>query len=367
MPDDAPLDGPARLDAALPALLAVVEQTPVGVVLLDDDGSVAFANRHALVLLGEAAVGARLGALVSGPLVEALTALVACGATFAGAEGQLVEGGQSVHVAASGTIVRDGDGAALVVTLVDTTAQKEAEATLDHARRVAERAAATRMAFLRLMSHELRTPLGAIRGFAELLADEVAALDGAPPEAAEFAGTIRDAAERALRLVASLLDLSRLETDGLDLSAVPVDLSAVARAVAARHAGRMAPGVGLRVETVGEAVVVGDPARIESVVDALVDNAVAFTTAGEIAVAVEAGAQSARLTVGDTGVGMTADFAERLFEPFAQEDTRVARGHEGAGLSLAVAHRLVAQMGGALTVETAPGAGTTFTVELPGA
>lgn len=246
--------------------------------------------------------------------------------------------------------------------LQDVTAQKEAEATLDQARRVAERAAATRMAFLRLMSHELRTPLGAIRGFADVLADEVAALAGAPPEAIEFAGTIREAADRALHLVSNLLDLSRLETGALDLAAVPVDLATVARAVATRYAGALAPGVALQVDLPDEAVVRADPGRTESVVDALVANAAAFTPTGSVTLRITRDASAVCLEVQDTGTGMAPDFAERLFEPFAQEDTRVARGHEGTGLSLAIAYRLVRQMGGTLCVQTALGAGTTFTV-----
>ncbi len=362
------LDADLAAPDAVPALLAIVEQAPMGMLLLDGDGSVAFANRHALRLLGDATPGALLAARVAGPLAHALDALRTGGTPFTGVEGRLVaEAGAGPWLAASGTVVRDGDGAAAVVTLADVTAQKAAEATLDHARRVAERAAATRMAFLRLMSHELRTPLGAIRGFAELLAEEVAALPDAPPEAAEFADTIREAADRALHLVSSLLDLSRLETGALDLAAMPVCLAAVARAVAARHAGRVVPGVRLTVDAPDEALAVGDPVRVESLADALVANAAAFTPAGEIHLTVDRVADGVRLTVRDTGVGMAADFAEGLFEPFAQEDTRVARGHEGAGLSLAIAHRLAAQMGGSLTVATAPGEGSAFTVTLPAA
>lgn len=273
--------------------------------------------------------------------------------------------GETVWIAERATPGLDAAGRPTASGVVqDVTAQKEAEATLDAARRVAERAASTRMAFLRLMSHELRTPLGAVRGFAELLAEEVAALDGAPPEAGEFAATIRDAADRALTLVSSLLDLAQLETGAIELSAQPVDLAGVARAVAARHAP--AASVPVTVCAPPEAVVTGDPARLEAVVDALVENAVAFTSEGAVALTVEADGESVRLAVRDTGVGMATDYVERLFEPFAQEDTRVARGHEGTGLSLAIAHRLVAAMGGTLAAESAPGVGSTFVLTLTG-
>ena len=251
--------------------------------------------------------------------------------------------------------------------LSDVTERKDAEATLVRARRVAERAAQTRMAFLRTMSHELRTPLGAIRGFAEILAEEVEALDGAPPEVPEFARTIAEATDRALRLVSSLLDLSRLETGGLELSRQPVDLDAVASGVAARHASQAAAkGLALHAERATcECVVMGDPSRLEQVVDGLLSNAVKFTERGEVRVSVAASGGEARLTVADTGVGIGEAFVDGLFEPFAQEDHRVNRKFEGSGLGLAIASGLVRAMGGRIEVETAQGAGSTFTVALP--
>ena len=251
--------------------------------------------------------------------------------------------------------------------LSDVTERKEAEATLHRARAVAERAAQTRMSFLRTMSHELRTPLGAIRGFAELLCEEVDALDDAPPETAEFATTIAEAADRALRLVSNLLDLSRLETGALDLARRPVDLDALAAGVVDRYRADLAArGVAMEVERAAEpALVLGDSARLEQVVDGLVSNAVKFTETGEIRVRIEPTADAVLLVVSDTGVGIGADFMDGLFEPFAQEDHRVNRDYEGSGLGLAIAHRLVGVMEGTIRVESAPGEGSTFTVSLP--
>lgn len=253
--------------------------------------------------------------------------------------------------------------------LSDVTAQKEAEAQIERARRAAERAAQTRMAFLRTMSHELRTPLGAIRGFAELLGEEVTALDGAPPEIAEFAGTIRDASDRALRLVGDLLDLSRLETGALDLQDVPLDLRAVVEAACSRYrSGLECQGVGLRVEAPAEpAVVLGDPARVDQIVDQLLSNAAKFTPSGAVAVRLAASEGRVRLEVEDTGVGIAADVLESMFEPFVQEDARVNRAFEGTGLGLAIASRLADRMGGRLEARSVKGEGSTFTLTLPAA
>ena len=251
--------------------------------------------------------------------------------------------------------------------LADVTAQKEAEAQLDRARRVAERAARTRMAFLRMMSHELRTPLGAIRGFAQILHEEVGEMDSAPAEVAEFSETICDAAARALRLVDDLLDLSRLETGALDLRSAPVDLGPLVRTHSARHAGSLeARGVALHVQAPADAVLaLGDPARVEQVVDQLLSNASKFTPEGSVTVRLGVEDGTVRLEVEDTGVGISEDVLESVFAPFVQEDVRVNRDFEGTGLGLSVAFRLAEQMGGRLDATSARGEGSTFVLTLP--
>ena len=248
--------------------------------------------------------------------------------------------------------------------LADVTDQKLAEATLDRARRTAERAADARMAFLRLMSHELRTPLGAIRGFAELLADEVAAMPDAPPVVAEFTQTIGEASARALRLVSDLLDLARLETGALDVARAPVDLAPLVRAAASRVASDLAArGIALDVHADVPAVALGDAARTEQIVAQLLANAAAFTEAGRVTVRVAVEAETVTVSVADTGSGMDDVFP--LFEPFAQEDVRVNRDREGSGLGLAIARRRAEAMGGRLVAESEKGVGSTFRLTLP--
>ncbi len=279
-----------------------------------------------------------------------------------------LDGGEVVWLSERATPSVDAAGRLVAGGLLtDVTARKRAEAQLDRARRIAERAAQTRMAFLRMMSHELRTPLGAIRGFSDLLVEEVRDLPGAPPEVAEFAGTIRDATGRALRLVTDLLDLSRLETGALDLARQPVDLAALARAAAERYGPDLAArDVALDVATPADPVLVeADPARLDQVVDQLLSNAARFTPAGRVEVRVWTARGRARLSVADTGVGITDDVLEAVFEPFVQEDVRVNREYGGTGLGLAIASRLTRQMGGALAARSAKGEGSTFTLTLP--
>lgn len=279
-----------------------------------------------------------------------------------------LDGGDVVWVCERATPNSDAAGRLTAGGLLsDVTVQKEAEIQLDRARRVAERAASTRMAFLRMMSHELRTPLGAIRGFAQILHEEVETLEGVPPEVAEFAETICDASARALRLVNDLLDLSRLETGALDLRSAPIDLVALVRATAARYAPDLeARGVAFRIEAPADpTVALGDPARIEQIVDQLLSNATKFTTEGAVSVCLGTEAGAVRLEVADTGVGVSEDVLESVFEPFVQEDIRVNRAFEGTGLGLAIAHRLAAQMGGRLDAQSVRGEGSTFVLTLP--
>ena len=264
----------------------------------------------------------------------------------------------SPSVDAAGRLVSGG-------LLSDITAEKHAEARLEEARAIAERTAAARMGFLRMMSHELRTPIGAVRGFAELLAEEVEAISGTPDVVDEFVETIRESSDRALTLVTDLLELSRLETGGADLRADPVDLGAALAAVLPRARLGLAPGVTLAVEAPRPVVARGDGARVENALTRLLDNATRFTPEGHITVALSQADGRARVAIRDTGIGIGPDFLPTAFEPFTQEDSRINRDYEGSGLGLAIARRLAEHMGGTVTAESVPGEGSVFTLELP--
>lgn len=242
--------------------------------------------------------------------------------------------------------------------LADITERKEAENQLRRARFVAEQAAQARMAFLRTMSHELRTPLGVIRGFAELLDEEVKE-KGGPTR--EFTATIREAASNALCLVSDLLDLSRLETGALDLRCEPVDVGEVVGRVVASHRGGSAVPVEVE-RPAGKTLILADSARLEQLLDQLVSNAVKFTDSGRVHVRVLKQENAVTVAVRDTGIGMEEDFVAALFEPFVQEDRRLNRDHGGSGLGLAIAHRLVERMQGRIEVESEKGVGSCFRV-----
>ncbi|MDX1420511.1 MAG: ATP-binding protein [Rubricoccaceae bacterium] len=269
----------------------------------------------------------------------------------------------------SATPGRSPSGRPVVGGLVsDVTEQQQVSAALREAKRAAERASEAKTAFLATMSHELRSPLGAIRGFAEMLREEVreaasAGLD-LPPTVEEFAGIIAENTERALHLVHHLFDLSRLETGALNLRREPVRLHPAVGHVVLRHReAAEAKGLALRFDPAdGDPVVLGDPDRVGEVVAHLVSNAVKFTESGGITVATSAEGGAVRLVVEDTGVGIAEAYLDHLFEPFSQEDYRLNRTYGGSGLGLAITKRLLDGMGGTIHVESEKGRGSRFDV-----
>ena len=240
-----------------------------------------------------------------------------------------------------------------------TDALEEARA----ARAEAERAMGVRTQFLANMSHELRTPLNGILGMLELLGD--ARLDA---EAKDRVRTAQVSAEHLLAVVGDVLDLSRIESDGLRLEAVAFDPAEIARGgLAMVEAQAAAKGLTLAFEPCGPVpgLVLGDPTRVRQVIVNLLGNAVKFTEAGSVALSLRHEGDRLRVEVRDTGIGIPPEVQARLFQRFEQGDASITRRHGGTGLGLAISRQLVTLMGGTIGVESAPGAGSAFRFEIP--
>ena len=223
----------------------------------------------------------------------------------------------------------------------------------------AEAASQAKDALLSSMSHEFRTPLTAILGFADVLISEADA-DQRP-----LLQAIDRGAQRLLGTLDGVLELSWIASSA-DLRSEPVAIGDVARAAAAA-AQPEAAGRGLSVEVVGDGVARVDPRAAGVVLDALVHNAVRFTERGRVTVVVAQDAETVRVDVTDTGIGMPAAFVGVATEPFRQASEGDARTHEGVGLGLTIAHRLTGKMRGRLEITSLEGRGTTVTVRLPSA
>ncbi|WP_310549811.1 PAS domain S-box protein [Paenibacillus glufosinatiresistens] len=246
----------------------------------------------------------------------------------------------------------------------DITESVEKEEKLKRALQLAEEATAAKSQFLANMSHEIRTPMNAILGMAHL-----ALKTDLSPRQRGYISKIHNAGTSLLGIVNEILDFSKIEAGRLELEEIPFHPADVlARAFelfsqAAYDKGLelsfdLAPAVPLMLS--------GDPLRLGQVMTNLVGNAVKFTDRGEIAVRIESGGIvdhriKLRISVSDTGIGMSKEQVSRLFHAFTQADSSTTRKYGGTGLGLAISRRLVEMMGGNLWVESEPERGSRFT------
>jgi signal transduction histidine kinase len=221
-----------------------------------------------------------------------------------------------------------------------------------------------RAQFLALVSHEMRTPLTSIISFSELLRGEAGGLS---PEGLRFLDIIERNADRLLRLIDDLLMLNRLEAGGLPLELTEVSLPDLA-AEAVKSAAPVAAksGVTLHLDAGDGPRVLADPRRLTQVLDNLIGNAVKFSHLdGLVRVRLRHVRGTWRIDVADTGIGIPADEAARLFGPFVRGSNAMTAGLPGTGLGLAIVKLLVEMHGGHVKVESVLDEGTTFSVFLP--
>jgi signal transduction histidine kinase len=238
-------------------------------------------------------------------------------------------------------------------------AERTYRANLERAR-VADR---DRAAFLAAVSHELRSPLNAILGFADILVEEV---DGpVPEEVREEVEQIRQSGAHLLELINDILEFSALESGQLRLSRASLDLVGLSGEVLREAAGLLQNRpVAVRMEGVQKLMIDADPKRVRQVLTNLVANAVKFTQRGEVVVSVVPQGAYAKLTVRDTGPGISEAERAHIFEEYRQTEDE-SRKKRGTGLGLAIARRLVLMHGGAIQVESELGRGSAFNVLLP--
>jgi signal transduction histidine kinase/CheY-like chemotaxis protein len=256
--------------------------------------------------------------------------------------------------------------------ILDLEIQRRQELTkqniaLDKARQLAEAAASIKSAFLANMSHEIRTPMNAVVGLTNLLLDTPLNSDQE-----DFVSTIKVSADHLLKIINEILDFSKLESGEMQLESIEFDLNELIEQVVeilANRAHSKELNLSYWIDPHTPRLVKGDPTRLQQVLTNLIGNAIKFTDQGGVTVDVrplfcDTINTTIKITVTDTGIGISSENQQKLFQSFSQADASTTRQYGGTGLGLAICQRLMDLMKGRIGVDSLPGQGSAFWVEI---
>lgn len=257
-----------------------------------------------------------------------------------------------------------------IVSVADITDRKRMEEELHIALEQAQESDRLKSAFLANMSHEIRTPMNAILGFSDLLGQP----ENTPDEQAHFTSIIRNAGGRLMHIINDIIDLSKLDSKQVRITPTVCNIGKILQTTveAFRESEllKKKPGLLLITESDGSVhnlITETDAIRLQQVLDNLITNAIKYTSKGTITLGVHLlkkdGREVLEFYVSDTGKGIPADKLRIIFERFRQVEEQEYR--EGAGLGLSISKALVELLGGAISVASEPGKGTTFSFTIP--
>ncbi len=348
---------------------ALVETSPVAIVTLDLNHRIVDCNPAFEALFGYAksnVIGEALDTLIvpehQREEASRYTQEVDSGKNIRGVTTRQREDGSLVDVEIFGTpVIVNGKKIGLFALYHDVS-------ELMQAKRDAEDAARTKSQFMANMSHEIRTPMNAVIGMTSLLLDTPL-----NAEQREYVHTIRRSGDNLLEIINDILDFSKIEAGKLNLERQPFNLRQCvedALDLVAPNAAEKNLELASLVEKGVPLAIYGDITRVRQILVNLLNNAVKFTEEGEVVLRLDAekiDEKNTKLTfsVRDTGIGISPELQDRLFQSFSQVDASTTRKYGGTGLGLAISKQLVEMMGGEIGVESEVGQGSTFFFSFP--
>ena len=350
-------------------LATIVEQSSEAIWTKDLAGTITSWNSGAATMFGYSpaeAVGRALNVAESTPQEEEVRMQrLLAGEKFSYDARAMTRSGTAIDIQVAVAPLLDDANRCIgsIAVARDVTQHKRSEEALRLAREAAESASQAKSSFLARMSHEIRTPMNGVLGMTELLLET-----GLTGTQRKYAETVQRSGQNLLGIINDLLDFSKIEAGKLELENVDMDLRRTIEDVIDLLAERAhVKGLELACSIPANLVtyVKGDPLRLGQVLTNLVGNAIKFTEQGSVVIRVTSVEQTAkrvtmRFEVSDTGVGISPDAQSRIFDEFSQADGSTTRKHGGSGLGLAISKQLVEMMGGTIQVESALGAGSTF-------
>ncbi len=272
-------------------------------------------------------------------------------------------GERIVVVNAAPIISNDDVYRGLLVGFEDVTPLEEAKEQLESSQQAAEAANVAKSEFLANMSHEIRTPMNSILGFAEILRR---GFDDDPDQKQEYLNIIHSSGQHLLDLINDILDLSKVESGHIELEHVPCRPHEIANDVINVFRVKCQDkslSLTLNIEDRIPETIIGDPTRIRQILTNLVGNAIKFTDQGGVSICAryDDSQQALEFDVVDSGIGISEDKLQKIFDPFSQADSSTTRKFGGTGLGLSISRKLTRLMGGELTATSVVGEGTTFT------
>ena len=276
-------------------------------------------------------------------------------------------GRRALMVNAAPIIGQADNYAGTLVGFEDITPLEETKAELEKSKEAAEAANAAKSAFLANMSHEIRTPMNAILGFADIMRR---GLDESELEREQYLGIIHSSGEHLLALINDILDLSKVESGRMQIEVIECQPHIVIHDTLSTFRVRAEEkGIQLdfRLRNWIPATIQSDPLRLRQVLTNLVGNAIKFTEKGGVRIECEfRDGDDPKLAfhVVDSGIGISQENIEKVFQPFSQADSSTTRKYGGTGLGLSISRRLAELMGGDLSATSVPGEGSVFTVQV---